>query len=397
MQIGIVGKPSSGKSSFFSAATLIDVAIANYPFTTIEPNKGIGFVRVECIDKDFGVKCNPRTGYCENGTRYVPVELIDVAGLVPGAHEGKGRGNQFLSDLAQADVLVHVVDASGSINAEGEPVALGSYNPSDDIKFLEEEIDEWFFGVLEKNWRKFYKTPVESKLKLLELMQQNLSGIGANSTKIETALHKAGLDEKKLELWNESEKREFAKQLRLSSKPIVIAANKSDLPNSPANIERMRKEFPHLLIIACSAISELALKKAAKEKKIRYLPGSKAFEVLAELDEKQKKGLEYIQKSVLEKFANTGIQEVLEKAVFELLQCVAVFPAGTKKLADQFGNILTDCYIMPKGSTVLDFAFKLHTDFGNNFIRAIDVKTKQMVGKDHLLKNRDAIEIIHRA
>jgi len=229
MQIGIVGKPSSGKSSFFSAATLIDVAIANYPFTTIEPNKGIGFVRVECIDKEFGVKCNPRTGYCENGTRYVPVELIDVAGLVPGAHEGKGRGNQFLSDLAQADVLVHVVDASGSINAEGEPVALGSYNPSDDIKFLEEEIDEWFFGVLEKNWRKFYKTPVESKLKLLELMQQNLSGIGAKESQIDETLRETNLLEKKLALWSEEEKKLFASESALIEYNIMFFKTKKKL------------------------------------------------------------------------------------------------------------------------------------------------------------------------
>ncbi|MDO8647526.1 MAG: redox-regulated ATPase YchF [Candidatus Diapherotrites archaeon] len=396
MQIGIVGKPSSGKSTFFSAATLVDVAIANYPFTTIEPNKGMGFVRVECIDKEFNVQCNPRTGFCEKGIRFVPVELIDVAGLVPGASEGRGRGNQFLSDLAQADVLIHVVDASGSTNSEGELVALGSHDPSKDIGFLEEEIDAWFFGILEKNWKKFYKTPAESKLKLLELMSQNLSGIGASPKSIETALAKNELTEKKLELWSDDEKKSFARQLRIASKPMVIAANKADLQGSDKNIERMKGQFPHLLILPCSGISELTLKKAAKDKKIKYLPGEKTFEVLAGLDEKQKKGLEYIQKNVLEKFGNTGIQEILDRAVFEFLGMVAIFPAGTKKLSDQYGNVLPDCYLMPKGSTVLDFAFKLHTDFGNNFIKAVNVKTKQLIGKEHLLQNRDAIEIIHK-
>jgi hypothetical protein len=397
MQIGIVGKPSSGKSSFFSAATLVDVAIANYPFTTIEPNKGIGFVRVECVDKEFNVKCNPRTGFCENGIRFVPVELIDVAGLVPGAHEGKGKGNQFLSDLAQADVLVHVVDASGSTNSEGEPVALGSHNPSEDVKFLEEEIDLWFFGVLEKNWKKFYKVPLDAKLKILEVLSQNLSGIGAKTINIETVLQKTGLLEKKFDNWSEEDKHAFARELRLASKPIVIAANKCDLPNASENVERMKKEFPHLLIIACSAISELTLKKAAKEKKIKYLPGEKSFEVLAELDERQKKGLNYIQKNVLEKFESTGIQEVLEKAVFELLGYIAVFPGGVKGLTDSFGRVLPDCWLLPKGSTALDFAFTIHTDIGKNFIRAVDVKTKQMIGKEHELKHRDVIEIIHRA
>ena len=154
MLIGLVGKPSSGKSSFFSAATLVDVAIASYPFTTIEPNRGIGFVRIDCVDTEFNTQCNPRTGFCKNHVRYVPIELIDVAGLVPGAHEGKGLGNKFLDDLRQADVLIHVVDVSGSTNEKGEMVPVGSHDPAKDIGFLEEEINLWFLGVLQKNWPK---------------------------------------------------------------------------------------------------------------------------------------------------------------------------------------------------------------------------------------------------
>ena len=152
MLIGFVGKPSSGKSTIFAAATLIDVARASYPFTTIEPNRGMGFVRVECVDKEFNVQCNPRSGFCVNHTRFVPVELLDVAGLVPGAHEGKGLGNKFLDDLRQADVLIHVVDASGSTNEKGEAVESGSHDPSKDVKFLEEELELWMLGILENNW-----------------------------------------------------------------------------------------------------------------------------------------------------------------------------------------------------------------------------------------------------
>src|SRR3989339_897152 len=179
MIIGVVGKPSSGKSTFFNAATMLDVPMAAYPFTTIEANKGVGFVRVECVDKEFNVQCNPRTGFCRDHVRYVPVELVDVAGLVPGAHEGKGMGNQFLSDLSRADVLIHVIDASGSTNEKGESVAAGSYDPANDVRFLEEEIDLWFYGIIEKNWPKFGKVPFESKAKLVSAMAQNLSGIGA--------------------------------------------------------------------------------------------------------------------------------------------------------------------------------------------------------------------------
>ena len=63
------------------------------------------------------------------------------------------------------------------------------------------------------------------------------------------------------------------------------------------------------------------------------------------------------------------------------------------KLSDQHGNILPDCFLLPGNSTALDFAYKLHTDIGNNFIKAIDVKTKKPVGKEYLLKHRDVIEI----
>jgi len=106
MIIGFVGAPSSGKSSFFKAATLADAEIANYPFTTIKPNHGVGFVRIDCVDKDFGKQCNPRIGYCVNHQRFVAVDLMDVAGLVPGAHLGLGLGSQFLDDLRQAHVLI---------------------------------------------------------------------------------------------------------------------------------------------------------------------------------------------------------------------------------------------------------------------------------------------------
>ena len=396
MLIGVVGKPSSGKSTFFSAATLVDVAIANYPFTTIEPNRGTGFVRVECVEKEFGVKCNPRHGYCRNGTRFVPVELVDVAGLVPDAHLGKGKGNAFLDDLRQADVLIHVVDASGSTNERGEPVPAGSRDPCLDIEFLEKEMDLWFLGIIEKNWPKLSKMPAESRAKLVSAMAQALSGIGGNERNIDEALEKSGRAEKKLRDWNQGEREAFATKLREISKPIVIAANKVDIAAAEPNLKKMRERFPEKTIIPCSGFAELALKKAAKEGFLDYEPGSKGFKALKELNEKQSKLLEMVRKTVLEKFGSAGVQDVLDKTVFEALGYIAVFPAGTKKLADSEGRILPDCILMPKGSTALDFAFKLHTDMGNGFIRAIDVKKNLMVGKEHILRNRDAIEIVFK-
>ena len=98
MLIGIVGKTNCGKSTFFKAATLANVEIANRPFVTLKPNQGIGFVKVECPEKQAGKKCSPNHGFCVNGERFIPIKLIDVAGLVPEAHLGKGRGNEFLDD-----------------------------------------------------------------------------------------------------------------------------------------------------------------------------------------------------------------------------------------------------------------------------------------------------------
>ncbi|MBS3061156.1 MAG: redox-regulated ATPase YchF [Candidatus Diapherotrites archaeon] len=396
MQIGIVGKPSSGKSTIFSAMTLVDVAIANYPFTTIEPNKGIGFVRIPCIDTDFNTQCNPRSGYCHNHIRFVPVELIDVAGLVPGASEGKGRGNAFLSDLSRADVLIHVIDASGSTNEKGDPVSPGSHDPVQDVAFLENEIGLWFFGILQKNWAKISKQPYESRQKMLEGFSRALSGLSLSEAQIERALTKTGLGEKKLNLWSDDDQKTFSFTLRENAKPIVIAANKIDISTAEKNVKRLQEQFPKIPVIPCSGFAELALKKAAKQGIIEYTPGEKSFAVKGELNEKQKQLLDLIKTSVLEKYGSTGVQNVLEKTVLEILGYIAVFPAGVHKLEDSNGKILPDCFLMPPHTTALAFAYKLHTTMGEGFIKAIDVKTKQMVGKEHELKHRDAIEIVFK-
>jgi len=394
LQIGIVGKPSSGKSTFFSAATLVDVEMANYPFTTIDPNKGTGFVRVEDAGKFFGVESNPRQGFIHNNIRYVPVELIDVAGLVPGAYEGKGLGNKFLNDLSQADALVHVVDASGSTDAEGKPVAEGSHDPCNDVEFLENELDMWFLKIIENNWAKFYKNPTKEFGAKVEILAQNLSGVKILEKHIEKALKGLELHDSRFDEWTEENKKAFAVKCRELSKPILVAANKCDLPSAEENIKRMAEKFPDKVIVACSAASELALRKANEKKALKYFPGETDFEVLGELNEKQKGGLETIRKNVLEKFNGTGIQECLDSTVFELLGYIAIFPGGTKGLADKDGNIIPDCFLLPGGSTALDFAFFLHTDIGENFIRAIDVKTKQTIGKEHELKMGDVIEVV---
>ena len=396
MLIGLVGKPSCGKSTFFKSATLAEVEIASYPFTTIKANHGIGYIKIDCIDKEFNVKCNPSHGFCINSNRFVPVDLMDVAGLVPGASEGKGLGNQFLDDLREADVFIHIVDCSGETNAEGKIVPDGDYNPNEDILFLEKELDKWFCNILMRAWKSFSrKTEIEGK-KFSEAVVKQFSGLKIKEEQVKSVLLKINLPEQASK-WNEEQLMKFASALRKESKPMIIAANKIDLEKAKENYEKLKKKFSDLVVIPCSADSELALRQASKSGLIEYIPGEKDFKILKEISEKQKNALEKIKKNVLDKYEfGTGVQEVLNYAVFDLLRYIAIFPAGAHKLADSKGNILPDCFLMPPGTTALDFAYSLHTDFGKGFIKAIDARTKMAWGKEHKLKNRDALEIVTR-
>jgi len=394
MLIGIVGKANVGKSTFFKALTLAEVLIANYPFATIDPNKGFGFVKVDCVDKDFEVQCNPRTGYCIDHVRFVPVEVLDVAGLVPGAHEGKGMGNKFLDDLRQAHALVHIVDISGSTNEKGEPVEPGSYDPAFDVRFLETELDMWYLSILKKGWEKFARQVQQEGKTVSESLAKQLSGLNVNEKMIAAVIKKFNLDPSKPVHWAEKDLNDIAVELRKITKPMIIAANKIDVPTAKDNLERIKKEFPDHIIIPCSAESELALKEAAKKELIKYIPGEKDFEIKGKLSDKQQKALEFIRKNILDTYGTTGVQQAIDASVFKLLKYIAIFPGGINKLADQHGNILPDCFLLPEGSTAIDFAYRIHTDIGDKFIRAIDVKTKRTVGKEHLLKHRDVVEII---
>ncbi|MBI5872256.1 redox-regulated ATPase YchF [archaeon] len=394
MLIGIVGKPNSGKSTFFKAATLIDVGIANYPFTTIKPNHGVGFVRIDCADKDFNVKCNPKFGYCTESIRFVPVELLDVAGLVPGAHKGYGLGNQFLDDLRQAHALIHVIDVSGSTNEKGEIVEQGTHNPASDILFLEEELDMWYLGLIKKGWDKFSRTVMQEKKsgsELAKAIAKQLSGLMVTEEIVNPLLKQFPED---IDLWGEKELKCLAAELRKKTKPTIIAANKIDISGADKEYEKIKKQFPYKIIIPCSGECELALRNAAKSEAIEYLPGSQDFKILKQINEKQKTALEFIKRNVLEKYGGTGIQECLNKAVFELLGYIAVFPVPNAKLRDKDGKILPDCMLIENGTTAQEFAFRIHEDIGRNFIKAQDIRTKQVIGKEHKLKHRDVVEIV---
>lgn len=392
MLIGLVGKPSVGKSTFFRAATLAEVEIASYPFTTIKANHGVGYVSLDCVDKYFNTQCNPNHGFCINHKRFVPIDLIDVAGLVSGANEGKGLGNQFLDDLRNADCFVHIVDVSGTTDAEGKPTE--GHDPATDIKFLEEELDKWYYNIFQKGWQTFSRKVDMQGQKLSEAVTKQFSGLKVNEEQVKEVLLKLKFSEK-CSTWSENQVLEFSSNLRRFSKPMIIAANKIDVSPGKENYERIKKDFPDLKIIPCSADSELALRSAAKAGLIEYIPGERNFKILKELTEKQKQALFKIKENVLDVFEEgTGVQAILNFAIFDLLGYIPIFPASANKLSDSKGNILPDCFLLPPGSTALDFAYFLHTDFGENFIKAVDAKTKRILGKEYKLKFGDALEIL---
>jgi hypothetical protein len=372
MEIGLVGKTNVGKSSFFKAATMIDVEISDRTFVTIKPNVGIGYVISDCPCKELNLKCSPKNSQCVKQKRLIPVKLWDVAGLVPGAHTGRGLGNQFLNDLIRADILIHVVDISGRTDEEGKPTEFR--DPSLDVKFLESELEYWFEGIIKKN---FEKIKSENKMEVL-------TGLGIRREIVEEAVTKAGFEPLKL-----------ARELRILSKPILVAANKIDIENSERNLGKMLEEFPNLSIIPCSAEAEIILRTASKNEIIEYIPGSSNFKILKEISEQQKKVLDYIENNILKKFGSTGVQECLNKAVFNFLKYIAVYPVENEnKFSDKKGNVLPDVYLMPPGSTALDLAHKIHTDIGKHFIGAIDARTKKRVSADHKLQHNDILSIL---
>jgi ribosome-binding ATPase len=396
MFVGLVGKPSAGKSTFFKALTLMEVGIANYPFTTIKPNSGVGFVKVDCVDKDFNTQCNPREGYCINHKRFVPVQVLDVAGLVPGAHEGKGLGLEFLNDLSQADCLIHVVDVSGSLNERGEPVEKGSYDPANDIKFLEHELDMWYFQIFQKAWKKFTREVVQQKENVIKAIAKQFSGLKVNEDMVKEKMRKLNLLEKPIINWSDDDLMSLTTELRKETKPIIVAANKVDIPGAYENYKRLKEQFKDYIIVPCSSEAELALKEANKHGLIEYIPGENNFKILHEekLTEKQKNALNFLKQTVLDAYGSTGVQNVINHAVFDLLRYIAIFPGGVNKLTDQYGRVLPDCFLLPPGTTALGFAYHLHTDLGDGFIRAINVKTKISMKKEEPLKSGDVIEIV---
>jgi len=396
IRIGLIGKTNTGKTTFFNSATLQSAEISNYPFTTKKPNIGRAYVISPCVHKEFKVQDNPQNSLCIEGWRYIPIELIDLPGLIKGAWMGKGLGNQFLSVAAQSDALIHIVDASGSIDSEGRITSPGTGDPLADLADIEEEIVMWYLKLLEGNFDKIVRS-VKSGDSITDAMLEVFAGIGVKENHIKLSLKETNLEGKDLENWDMEDKKKFVTSLRDISKPTLIVANKMDLPYAEENFKRIVERYKDLIVVPASAEAELTLRKAEQAKVIRYHPGDEIFEIVkgAKLNEKQRWALNYIRQFVLEKYMRTGVQFALNVTVFKLLKMNTVYPVyDPNKLSDKKGNVLPDVFLLPAGSQVKDLALLIHSDLAKGLLYAIDVKTGLRLPINYEIKDRDVLSLV---
>jgi ribosome-binding ATPase len=393
--VGVVGKPNVGKSTFFAAATLKDVPIADYPFTTIQPNVGVAHIKTKCVCKELGVTDSPKNSICINGTRLIPVKIVDVAGLVEGASRGKGLGNQFLDDVRQADALIQVVDASGSTDLEGRKVPPGSHDPLGDVSMVEHEFDLWMFGILRKDWEKVTRSMEQTGGKIVEHIAERLSGLSVTFGDVEQVVLHLHLRTEKPSSWTDEQIMQFVVETRKLTKPSLVAANKADLPTSGPNLEKLRGTGRE--VVPCASEAELLLRKAAEHGLVIYSPGDETFKVKdpSKLSPAQANALKMVDDRVMKVYGGTGVQDAIDRAFFDLLKAIVVFPVEDEsKLSDKDGRVLPDAYVMKGGSTALDLARTVHSELAEGFLYAVDARTGKRLAADHVLGNRDVVKIV---
>jgi hypothetical protein len=392
LTVALAGKPNAGKSTFYTAATMADVDVANYPFTTVDPNRGVTYVRTECPCLDREERCGAEN--CRDGKRYVPIELLDVAGLVPGAHEGKGLGNQFLDELTNADVVLNVVDASGATNAEGEPVEVGSHDPLDDVDFVEEEMDLWLAGIVDRNWEGVERQSRAPDFDLEAALSDMLTGFGATERDVTAVLR--GLeypDDPKA--WTDDDREALARAVRRRTKPIVVVANKVDA--APDGVVERIHEGADKPVIPATADGELALRRAAEAGVVDYDPGDEGFAITGDVSDDQRAGLDALRESMAA-HGGTGVQTALNAAVYDLLDRITAYPVqDAGKWTDGTGNVLPDAFLLPAGSTPRDLAYAVHSDIGEGYLHAVDARASRRIGEGHELTEGDVVKIVSTA
>lgn len=393
--VGLVGKANVGKSTFFGAATLKPVEIAGFPFTTIKADMGVGYVRSPCVCTEMGVKDDPQNSACVDGIRLVPVELVDTPGLIPGAHEGKGLGNQFLDEVRRADALIVVADASGATNLQGQVVDPLTNDPIDDVKMFEYEFDQWLSALIMKDWTRVSRGASSAKEHIAKHLEEKLTGLGITRYHITTAVNKAGIEGSKSSHWSEEEFAKFVTELRKTAKPLIVAANKADRDGAEDNIERM-KAAGYIVVPTC-AEAELALRRATEAGLVDYTPGDSDFTIKTpeKLSKGQINALERMREKVFKKWGGTGLQEVLNTAFFELLNMIVAYPVeNAEKLTNHDGQVLPDCFLVQKGTTAKEFAGIIHTELAESFIYAMNARSKRRLKDSYELEDGDIIQIV---
>lgn len=395
IRIGIVGKTNTGKTTFFNAATLLNAEIQPYPFTTKQANIGIAHVSSPCVCRELGVKCQPRNSVCISGWRFHPITLIDLPGLIKGAHEGKGLGNQFLTVAAQSDAIIHLVDASGSIDAEGNIVEIGHGDPVSDYFDIEEELVLWYQKIIEGN--RFSIEKHEKTLGIVDALYMILSGIRVSKEDVENALITTSLVDKPFRDWTMEESKSFAYSIRDISKPTIVVANKIDLEEAEKNYIRLSKTLKDVVVIPASADSELALRRAQQKGLVEYLPGDEEFKVIKPdaITSKQKRALEYMERFVFSKVLRTGVQFALNALIFKVMGYKYVYPVeDIERLSDKRGRVLPDVFLLPRNASLHDLAYEIHTEIAKNLIYGVDVRTGLKLPKDYILHDRDVVHLV---
>lgn len=391
LSVALAGKPNAGKSTFYKAATMADVDVGNYPFTTIDANRGVSHVRTECPCLERAERCGDE--HCRDGKRYVPIELLDVAGLVPGAHEGRGLGNQFLDELSNADVICNVVDASGGTNEEGEPVEIGEHDPVEDVDFVEEEMDLWLASIVDRNWESIERQSRSPDFDIDESLSEMLTGIGATELDVARALRDLDYPSDPRE-WTDDDREALARDIRARTKPIVVVANKADVAPE-GNVERLMEAAEY--VVPATADGELALRNGAEAGVVEYDPGDDDFEIVGDLSDQQEAGLEQI-RTVMDEWGGTGVQQSLNTAVYDLLDMITAYPVQNEtKWTDATGNVLPDAHLLGRGSTPEDLAYAVHSDIGDNYLHAVDAKSDRRISDEHELAEGDVVKIVSAA
>jgi len=400
IRIGLIGKTNAGKTTLFNSMTLLSGEVSNYPFTTKSPEMGVASVVTTCVHKEFGVTDNPTNSKCEDGWRFIPVEVTDLPGLIKGAWLGKGLGNQFLSVAAQSDALLHVVDASGSVDKDGKISEPGTGDPMADFDDVELELVLWYSRLFTQNLPKISKLSKTPGYGVPSAVEEVMHGIGVRKEHVIWAMQEALLSEKPFDSWGEKDIQNFCWSLREYSKPTLLIANKMDLPFAAENFQRLREKYKGLIVVPTSGEAELTLRRAEAKGLIRYVPGEERFEILKpqELNDAQKSALAYIKRKVFGEYLRTGVQFALNIAVFKLLKMNAIYPvADAEKLADKEGRVLPDVYLMPTGSSVEDLARTIHTDLVKGLVYAVDVRTGLHLPTNYVVRDRDVLSIVSTA